>query len=692
MKGFRLFERPVAAFATVPDLEITGELPSYTIGESYEGRLDVLNAIGNYISEIVEEESFLPAGAAVHTDKFNKELVVRWPAYSPPDTVKSSVVNGDFKMGDLTGWHDVRGNGWSVKEYVNEDSEPVPAPPGNQAAWMEGVGRGEWILESDQYDVTPTSPIYARSLWDQGPSNKDNNNLWTAIAFYRNGMFLSEERGDRIHDRTNKRRHYSTLGTVVPAAATHATVRLRAHRRNKRNREIIVDNVETQGFSYSVGTTENISYYITVKATDSAGRVAYWTGPIEPVIPRSGVYWNANARTYQPPLSSVYLSDDSRHMRLESSSATPANAGVHGIISHSVPSSDGIRRFEIQIEDSDYVNNGYLAFGLHEDSLSPVTLAGNNVVYCGIVKQGVAWSVSLYAGGTSTNVVYGNSSVTPTVAAIEINLATGATWILLDNQYIYNNPRDNPGGIFNVKMPAGQYVPWLYKSAFSNVNVLPEEWVAQLNQFGDEFVFTPLPGVLPWSADDVSPLPIVAVWDSAKKGPWMTLLFGGAEVRQENTGYASAIAQLDPKSSGKWQFGVDSVITGGNGNQMMGLVDLTARDAGGTLTTILGAGPTANAVGYAINGYFKNLVSDGVVTGSIISWAAGDSVTGVLDLDAPVPYFRTYVNGVEAQTITLPPGKSWTPAGSTQTFGAIRLRASDLTFPVEGFQDWQAPA
>lgn len=295
MRAPRLFERPLGTFAKLPPLMVVGALESYVAGEEYEGRLQVLNPVGNFRVEIVE--SSLPPGAYVLADNFNDELVLRWPAYSPPDETSESIFNGDFETGDLAGWHDLRGNSW--RAYVYDKDTPgfkdIPYPPadGNFAAAMDGVGRGDHILESDKYPVTTGQPITARSLWYQGASNKGNNNLWTAFGLYRDGVFIEEERGDRIHDRTNKRRHYSSVDMRVPSGINEVTVRLIAYRRNNRNRLLNVDDVQTTGLSYSLGTADDLlDYTVTFKVTDSANRVAYWSGVVyaDSVFYTSGLY------------------------------------------------------------------------------------------------------------------------------------------------------------------------------------------------------------------------------------------------------------------------------------------------------------------------------------------------------------------------------------------------------------------
>lgn len=284
MRGFRLFERPVGAFVTLPPLQVVGSLTSYEEGEPYEGRLDIVGAVGRCHVEIVEEDTHLPPGSYAYVDNFNQQVVLKWPAYRPPAPTDDEIINPDFQEG-MDGWNDLQGNSWSVRKYEDDDTNVGPGdrprPPGNLAAWMTGAGRGDHVLESIRYPVQSGQYITARALWDQGPSNKDNNNLFTALGLYRDGQFIEQVLGDRIHDRTNRTRHWSAVDHLIQPGIDAVTVRLIAHRRNGRNREIIVDNVETSGLRYETGNdSEYEFYFVKFKVTDSANRVAYWDGVI----------------------------------------------------------------------------------------------------------------------------------------------------------------------------------------------------------------------------------------------------------------------------------------------------------------------------------------------------------------------------------------------------------------------------
>src|SRR5690625_2402688 len=104
-RHIRLHGRPMwAVGSSPPPLQLVGSLPNYDVGQAYEGRLDILNNIGPCGVEIVWEESFLPAGSAAVVDMDNLQVVVTWPAFTPPEEVKTTIVNGDFQTGTLEGW------------------------------------------------------------------------------------------------------------------------------------------------------------------------------------------------------------------------------------------------------------------------------------------------------------------------------------------------------------------------------------------------------------------------------------------------------------------------------------------------------------------------------------------------------------------------------------------------------------
>ena len=285
MHPSRIFDKPTG-FNTValPALRVTGALPGYEQGSAYEGRLDIEGAVGACTVELLDNN--LPPGSTARVE--GAEVVIEWPPYSPVEP-RANILNHDFQRENLVGWWDRQGNSWGVENSIDLNGSGTPpnwATDGDYVAVMRGIGRFDHILESIRYPAIPGAPLMARSLWDQGPSNKDNVNLWTALVFYDAANTPTEFRGDRIHDRTNKSRHWSTVNVVTPENAVTQAVRLIAGRRNSRNRWIAATVVETTGFTFAEGVANGDDFYLTLRVFDSANRVAYWTG----VIPYGSFY------------------------------------------------------------------------------------------------------------------------------------------------------------------------------------------------------------------------------------------------------------------------------------------------------------------------------------------------------------------------------------------------------------------
>lgn len=292
-----LFGKPLGKPRELPDLEVTGTLPGYKVGIEYEGKLSILNSVGRCKVDIVESD--LPPGAYAVVDQIAKKVVVRWPAYQPPTIEETSIVNGDFNTGDLSGWqptskwqvakYDTTGvglTGWewdNARAINNYPDHATEYPLGNKAAFYtapDSIGS----LVSISYPVSYGQTITAKSTWDQGPSNKRNNSEYTVLRFSDdNGNPRgSEVLGNVIHDLTNTQLHTSSVSAAVPFGATKMTVILRVERR-RYARPVVVDNVKVSGLSYSVGNLDPDKVFsVTLRVTDSLNRVALWSGEIHP--------------------------------------------------------------------------------------------------------------------------------------------------------------------------------------------------------------------------------------------------------------------------------------------------------------------------------------------------------------------------------------------------------------------------
>ena len=271
---FQLYSRPLAEDDPLPPmpLMIVGSLPSYEPGNSYEGRLDVLNAIGKCTAEIVE--SSLPPGAYVFMDNFTHEVVLAWPTYTPPTTEASAVPNGDFEAGDDGSWR--KGAGWSIVASGAETGT---------YSGMFSNHRGVSVLESARVPYSGET-ITASARFQQGASSKGNLVgrvvlLWCdadgnvipggeGVSFTGGNLITSGSHGEWQTSSVTAQSNRAEVKTVA--------VGFRAERK-KQNRLAWVDNF-VWNHTYSIGTAEHYDYTVTLKVTDSANRVAYWSGTI----------------------------------------------------------------------------------------------------------------------------------------------------------------------------------------------------------------------------------------------------------------------------------------------------------------------------------------------------------------------------------------------------------------------------
>lgn len=270
---FQLYGRPLAAGIPLPPLRITGDLEGYTAGEPYEGRLQIIDSIGKCVVEIVE--SSLPPGSYAFVDNFTKEIVLRWPAYAPPDAMASGVPNGDFEQGNDGSWR--FGAGWSI--------EAGGAETGTYSAVYQNQ-RGIQSIESNRVPYTPGQSITAACRFQQGASSSGNLVgrillIWCDVNgnMVPGGEGISWTGGTLIRSGSNGEWRTSdvTGASNHPSVATVA-VGFSANRK-KQNRLCRVDNF-TWNHEYSVGTNSDLDFTVTFKVTDSANRVAYWTGVV----------------------------------------------------------------------------------------------------------------------------------------------------------------------------------------------------------------------------------------------------------------------------------------------------------------------------------------------------------------------------------------------------------------------------
>lgn len=243
-------------------LQVVGTLPDYSVGNAFEGRLDILNAIGKSKVEIVE--SSLPPGAYAYVDQITQEVVLKWPSFSAEVPTGNSIPNGDFEAGDDGSWS---GPGWSIKAGQGES--------GSYGAVYENHA-GQSTLVGTPVPVEVNKSITMTCKFDQGASSGGNLAgqallLWCDaggnIKSYTAGNIINEGAGGTFQ-----------TCTVTGTAPATGTVRAGFSANRKRQNKVARVDGFTWTHKYELGTKIEVDYTATIKVTDSANRVAYWTG------------------------------------------------------------------------------------------------------------------------------------------------------------------------------------------------------------------------------------------------------------------------------------------------------------------------------------------------------------------------------------------------------------------------------
>jgi hypothetical protein len=265
---FQLYGRPLEDSAALPPLLITGTLPSFAAGTAYEGRLQIVNAIGKCTLEVVE--SSLPPAAYSFIDNFEEEIVLRWPAYTPPEAPTTNVPNGDFEDGNDGSWR--FGSGWSIENGNAETGD---------YAGLFSSHRGIASIESRRVPYNGET-ISASVRFQQGPSS--TGNLVGRILLIwcdANGNMLPGGEGTSFTAGTLIRGGNDTewqTSSVTSSSPTAATVAIGfSSNRKRENHPARVDNF-VWNHSYLAGSNTDLDLSVTFKVTDSANRVAYWSG------------------------------------------------------------------------------------------------------------------------------------------------------------------------------------------------------------------------------------------------------------------------------------------------------------------------------------------------------------------------------------------------------------------------------
>lgn len=263
-----LFTRPLALrFAGQPVLQVVGQLEGYTAGQAYEGRLQIINNIGDCTVEWVS--GAMPPGTTVRVDNATHEVVIEWPDYQLPDPNNTPVPNGSFEDGD-TKWE--KGAGWLIGSSASGDFDTY------DGTWSAAyTGRGISSMTGVKVPVVVGTEITASIQVQQGASSKSNVSAVVLLCWYdANGNLFHFDPGNIVSSGSNGEWHISRVTAKAPAGAFYVAIAANANRR-RQNRRLWVDQARWN-HSYPSGANGDDDFCLVLLVRDSAGRDASWTG------------------------------------------------------------------------------------------------------------------------------------------------------------------------------------------------------------------------------------------------------------------------------------------------------------------------------------------------------------------------------------------------------------------------------
>jgi hypothetical protein len=307
----RLYEHPyTGAFgADSAALSLAGAFPDAVPGISYEGRIQILNSIGDCTVEMLTGS--LPPGAALFVDNTTKEVVITWPEYLPE---AAPIANPGFEAGTL-GW--LMGAGWST----TTDN----APTGAFSAQFVDFGGDSVMVNTASSAITPGTEVNALCNVRQGASSAGNAGAVILLEFLNAaGEAISTPEGNVISSGSDNEVQVSSINTTAPPLSAAVRLGCRGFRK-RQNKVVWVDDFAWDVVQPAVGTnTAGESWCLSLRVTDSLGRQADWEGCISV---NSGL-WVASTNTDELLVSANLLDWTITHRSpaLADASRTPPTA------------------------------------------------------------------------------------------------------------------------------------------------------------------------------------------------------------------------------------------------------------------------------------------------------------------------------------------------------------------------------
>ncbi|MGX9710031.1 LamG-like jellyroll fold domain-containing protein [Stenotrophomonas maltophilia group sp. LNF259] len=280
----RIYDRPdLDQFKALLPLMVLGSFPSATPSQAYEGRLQILNGVGDcFVRQI--DGAKLPEGHRLYVDQATRQVVLAWPAYQPG---AAPIDNPGFESGPV-GWDS--GAGWVI---ATENP-----PEGSWAAGFNNTNGESIISNRARYSVYPGQVTNAKCKVRQGASSEGNAGA-SVLLEYRDlsGDVVHRVEGNRVMSASKNRVYDSNVTGHAPSNAE--TVNIAGNGiRFRENKILFVDSFEWDHSVAAAGINYETSLCITLLVSDSAGRSVQWSGCIQVGNPASGIsaavrhWWN----------------------------------------------------------------------------------------------------------------------------------------------------------------------------------------------------------------------------------------------------------------------------------------------------------------------------------------------------------------------------------------------------------------
>lgn len=262
-----------------PMLLVTGALPTGKPLLAYEGRLQIVNAIGICTVDQIGGDA-LPAGSQIFVDNTASQVVVAWPAYSESASILS---NAGLENGNTTGWSVTRTGGTGGTASA---SAGRPRTGNYSALWKGANGTGhaggiEAVWKNGTVAETYPGRDVTASVYVALDDTDSSQNRGQVMLFFGDATGTpvgdaSGYRGALIRGNDSSYRQ-SSLTMKAPAGARK--VQLAVWTTANSSGGVRFDDAAWNA-PVSVGTSVEGIYNLTLRVTDSAGRTFVWSGSI----------------------------------------------------------------------------------------------------------------------------------------------------------------------------------------------------------------------------------------------------------------------------------------------------------------------------------------------------------------------------------------------------------------------------